>query len=525
VETGSKAIVGIMTTLILFAGFVSVFNMKAVVAESIPTTEILYDWISGYSFPTPGVYVIATEINPVKMRQNYTIVNDYYKMLKEHVTTEANVEDFISILVSRGMFSTGGYGLEIRSIEKMNYAFVLSADFTDPPPGAILIQVITNPTALIPIGNLPAGEYSVTLYIDRYLGHEYMGTETWTATFKCSAGWITVKSHSVEMSIENKTTALGEEISIFMMAPMGTVSGSSQIFDIFLYDSNYSLFSFWSQDKVFLCVITAVGPGYNATLRWNLYRYDGRNYFPPHPGDYYLVGAVKGIGTWDVTPSILLRIDNSTITPIGPVSLPVFATVDFEPYGLGFRSSDEWVTAHIEPYEGYDVSDARARAGYDVRDIDVSSLKLNDTISVDLNAPTEIGDYDNDTIPDLTVKFNWTELIPYIYHVLGIKYGNVTLTVTGELFDGTPFEGSDTIWVNFAGDICGMYEGIILPIPDGVVDLDDFMIIAMPGHIFARDPTWDPVWGPTCDINRDGKVGVFDLIITGLNFGATAPPQ
>jgi len=159
-------------------------------AESIPTTEILYGWISGYSFPTPGIYVIATETNPVEMLQNYTNRSAYYEMVKEHVTTEASVEDFVSILVSRGMFSTGGYGFEIKSIEKMDYAFVLNASFRDPGLECYVFQWITNPTALIPIGNLPAGEYFVTLHIDKYIVHcsdetsrEYIGTETWTATF------------------------------------------------------------------------------------------------------------------------------------------------------------------------------------------------------------------------------------------------------------------------------------------------------------------------------------------------------
>lgn len=45
------------------------------------------------------------------------------------------------------------------------------------------------------------------------------------------------------------------------------------------------------------------------------------------------------------------------------------------------------------------------------------------------------------------VKFDRTELTSYIYHVLGIKYGNVTLTISGNLMDGKVFEGSDTIKV------------------------------------------------------------------------------
>lgn len=220
VETRFRAIVGVMTTLILFAGLIGVSNTPAVAAESIPTTEIIYSWHSGYAFPTPGIYVIATETNPVEMYQDYTVINYYYKMLKEHVTTEANVGDFISILVSRGMFSTGGYGLEIESIEKMDYAFVLSANFTDPGRECYVIQVLTNPTALIPIGNLSAGEYSITLHIDRYMlccfdgTYRYIGTETWTAAFKCSAGSNVVVSNGFVLETDKAVYACGELVNI-----------------------------------------------------------------------------------------------------------------------------------------------------------------------------------------------------------------------------------------------------------------------------------------------------------------------
>lgn len=315
-----------VVTLILFVGLIVVFNTLAGVAEPIPTTEVFYG--DGCQLFEEGIYVIATETNPVEMYQDYTVINDYYRMLKEHVTTETSVEDFISILVSRGICPTSGYGMKIKSIEKIDYAFVLSADFVDAGPEVIVLQVITDPIALIPVGNLPAGEYSITLYIDKYTDHyfdgtwyrEYIGKETWTATFKCSAaGWITVTGPGVEMSIENKITPLGEDISILMVATDGGTFPDSQVFDVRLYDSDHNLFSFWSQDKCFLCVITSVRPGYSRTLRWNLYRYDlaTGEYTPPPPGNYYLVGVV--VGRWGipelVTSELLITIDESTIMP------------------------------------------------------------------------------------------------------------------------------------------------------------------------------------------------------------------
>ena len=73
-------------------------------------------------------------------------------------------------------------------------------------------------------------------------------------------------------------------------------------------------------------------------------------------------------------------------------------------------------------------------------------MLLEDTIPASLS-PIEIGDDDDDGIPDLMVKFDRQALIDY----LGDTTGDVTLTVTGELIDETQFSGSDTITVISGG--------------------------------------------------------------------------
>ena len=112
------------------------------------------------------------------------------------------------------------------------------------------------------------------------------------------------------------------------------------------------------------------------------------------------------------------------------------AEVSIHPNTLNLESGAKWITAYIELPEDYDV-----------RDVDVSSIMLNGAVPVDSNAPTQIGDYDSDCVPDLMVKFKRKELALYIYSVLGMDLGDVTLTVSGQLIDGTKFEGFDTVWV------------------------------------------------------------------------------
>ena len=119
--------------------------------------------------------------------------------------------------------------------------------------------------------------------------------------------------------------------------------------------------------------------------------------------------------------------DGLTSTETKHISLIVsLEYVDIDPDTLNLKSKGKWITAYIELPEGYDVNG-----------IDVSTVRLDDTIPAELR-PTEIGDYDNDGIPDLMVKFSRQDLIEIL------SVGQATLTITGEV-NGTSFEGSDTI--------------------------------------------------------------------------------
>jgi hypothetical protein len=124
-----------------------------------------------------------------------------------------------------------------------------------------------------------------------------------------------------------------------------------------------------------------------------------------------------------------------------PATAEIQADVDVDPNTLNLRSKGKWITSYIELPEGWDVSE-----------INRTTILLNDTIPVDpfwVEKPLEsvIGDYDNDTVPDLMVKFNRTEVSKYILDQ-NIMQGNVTLTITGQLYDTQySFVATDTIRV------------------------------------------------------------------------------
>lgn len=117
-----------------------------------------------------------------------------------------------------------------------------------------------------------------------------------------------------------------------------------------------------------------------------------------------------------------LNIVDWLATPVVPT------TVNIDPDTFNLKSKGQWITAYIELPEEYNVID-----------FDISAVKLNYRVEAKLH-PTEIGDYDTDTIPDLMVKFDRAEVIALL------SVGEATLTITGDVA-GTPFEGSDTISV------------------------------------------------------------------------------
>ena len=127
-----------------------------------------------------------------------------------------------------------------------------------------------------------------------------------------------------------------------------------------------------------------------------------------------------------------------SIAMFASISPPTW-TVDVDPDALNLKSKGRWVTCYIKVSEGYNVSD-----------IDRTTLALNGTIPVDkfwVDKPLEsvVGDYDNDTLSDLMVKFDRQALIEYL-KTKGITVAEVTLAITAEA-NGISFEATDTIKV------------------------------------------------------------------------------
>jgi hypothetical protein len=177
------------------------------------------------------------------------------------------------------------------------------------------------------------------------------------------------------------------------------------------------------------------------------------------------------------------------------------ATVDVDPDALNLMSEGKWITASIE-----------LPIGYNVGDVDVSTIMLNDTIPVDLEGSVEVGDYDNDSIPDLMVVFNRAMLVEFMVSK-GVSHGNVTLALSGNLRDRwkTRFIGYCVMPVSaLAGDVnC-----------DGIVDIYDVVVAASSYNATEGEPNWNPNANVAPSYDR---IDIFDLVTITYHYGETIP--
>jgi hypothetical protein len=151
---------------------------------------------------------------------------------------------------------------------------------------------------------------------------------------------------------------------------------------------------------------------------------------PSPPGGYIIVWEdLWNGGDKDFQDMIL-----ATLIPV------IEAKICICPHTLNLKSRGRWITCFI-----------KLPRGYNVEEIDISTILLNDTIPAELK-PTAIINLRCFDKKLLMVKFNRTAVIEYIKSSMRVnrnhrKCVRVTLTVSGKLSSGQAFEGSTKIRV------------------------------------------------------------------------------
>jgi parallel beta-helix repeat protein len=104
------------------------------------------------------------------------------------------------------------------------------------------------------------------------------------------------------------------------------------------------------------------------------------------------------------------------------------AAVVIDPDVLRLDNQKDWIHAYVE-----------LPAGISVEDIDVSTMLMNNTV-IPEKGSVSITDYDGDGVPELMMKLDKKELIKILR-----SRENFSLTITGKLKNGLPFEGSSSV--------------------------------------------------------------------------------
>lgn len=115
-------------------------------------------------------------------------------------------------------------------------------------------------------------------------------------------------------------------------------------------------------------------------------------------------------------------------------------TVSITPEALNLASNGKWITGRIELPEGYNVND-----------IDVSSIRLNGVVPIDTSFVPKVGDSDSNGVSDLTVKFDRAAVAYLLRNAADVsqdtgKFSEAELQISGNVA-GTPFNGVCTIKV------------------------------------------------------------------------------
>jgi hypothetical protein len=110
--------------------------------------------------------------------------------------------------------------------------------------------------------------------------------------------------------------------------------------------------------------------------------------------------------------------------------IPEPCTIDIHPDTLNKKSKGKYITCYIELPDAYSVEDIN---------IETIVLSINGSLIPATASPTEIGDYNDNGIPDVMVKFDRQ----LVQDACGT--GAVEMIITCQTYDETNFEGSDTV--------------------------------------------------------------------------------
>lgn len=140
--------------------------------ESVPEVPFLAEAVvcrtsalRGYSDKGNGTkfMLLTGHDEPQVLRNLRSVVVE-----RETPPAAGSYEDGLNLVVFRGVFGSGGYGIDVRGVTIRDRVLDVTCDYEDPGPGIRTTAGFTQPTAIIPLKRLPAGKYTARLNVRRF---------------------------------------------------------------------------------------------------------------------------------------------------------------------------------------------------------------------------------------------------------------------------------------------------------------------------------------------------------------------
>ncbi|MDW7728148.1 MAG: protease complex subunit PrcB family protein [Candidatus Methanoperedens sp.] len=150
-----------ITVLIIFvSGAAGCISQQPEILEVNPVIE--YNPLEGFYGEAEGMFtVLKGSIPEVKESLKDIVIK------KAPQQSTYSIDDDLNFVVFRGVFSSGGYGIDIDRVERRGSAFTIYATYIDPGEGIIVGAMVTQPVAIIPIGRLAEGDYEARLRVTK----------------------------------------------------------------------------------------------------------------------------------------------------------------------------------------------------------------------------------------------------------------------------------------------------------------------------------------------------------------------
>ncbi|MDH5685973.1 MAG: Ig-like domain-containing protein, partial [Hadesarchaea archaeon] len=198
--------------------------------------------------------------------------------------------------------------------------------------------------------------------------------------------------------------------------------------------------SYWQESTLFTVSVTALDAlsgvadvklYYQSSIdneNWGEWKLIGIDNVAPYEWSFTTPDGYGLYQFYSVATDVAGNVENAPEAADATCCVVIPAEINIDPDTLNLKSQGRWITTYIE-----------LPGVYDLASIDLATITLEGVVPAEPH-PTEMGDHDDDGIPDLLIKFDRSAVQSLV------SVGEVELVIAGK-WHAVLFKGRDTIRV------------------------------------------------------------------------------